>query len=129
MAKSKEIKMLVQRLAAMEQFIFLLQEAHSQADYHRNEAVKLSLANANSALSQAVKILAQEEISGAEKLTNVAWFYAKFARDLLSAEATEHLLGHDQFLDLIPTGEQTKQRLSEIMGRPLGKLCSTRYSG
>ncbi len=115
--QSKEIKQLIQKTAVLEQFVFLVQTAHKQADYHASEVVERSVTNANSALSQSVKELAKEEVWQAERLLNVAWFYAKFAQDILVAEATEHLLGQDQFLELIQSPEQTKKRLNEILNR------------
>ncbi len=115
---------MIQRTAVLEQYVFLIQTAHREADYHSSEVVKRSIANANSALTESIKVLAQEQIWQAERLLNVAWFYAKFAQDILAAEATEHLLGRGQFLELIPSPEQTKKRLSEILNRLQRRLDS-----
>ena len=46
------------------------------------------------------------------------WFYAKFGQDILVAEATEHLLGHDTFLDLV----ETKKHLHDWFTHTLERL-------
>lgn len=103
MTKTSESKELLERIAALEQFVYAIKEAQAAADYHHNEVVELSIINAESAIYESIKSLAQYDCCQTSKLLNVAWFYAKFAQDILAAEATEHLLGQDMFLDLVET--------------------------
>ena len=117
MPKTSDSKELIERIAALEQFVRAIEEAHAAADYHHSEVVELSIINAESAIYEAVKSLAQYDSWQAAKSLNVAWFYAKFAQEILAAEATEHILGQDQFLDLIETKEHLHDWFKHTIGR------------
>ena len=43
-------------------------------------------------------------------------FYAKVAQDVVSAEATEHILGRDCFLDLLEPAANIQAELNELVG-------------
>ncbi|MFA6207811.1 MAG: hypothetical protein WCT03_25530 [Candidatus Obscuribacterales bacterium] len=127
MAKLSQSKQLIERIAALEQFVCVVKEAQAAADYHQNEAVDLSVINAESALSEAVKSLAQYDRPNTAKLLNVAWFYAKFAQDILAAEATEHILGQGTYLDLVETPKQVQTWFEDTAIRLEKRLLS--YEG
>ncbi len=118
MPKQSNSKQLIEHIAALEQFVSVIKEAQAAADYHHSEVVELSIINAESAISEGVKSLAQYDRGQTTKSLNVAWFYAKFAQDILAAEATEHLLGHDTFLDLV----ETKKHLHDWFAHTLERL-------
>jgi hypothetical protein len=118
MPKQSDSKQLIEHIAALEQFVSVIKEAQAAADYHHSEVVELSIINAESAISEGVKSLAQYDRGQTTKSLNVAWFYAKFAQDILVAEATEHLLGHDTFLDLV----ETKKHLHDWFTHTLERL-------
>ena len=124
MPKPNESKQLIERIAALEQFVSAIKDAQVAADYHRSEVVDLSIINAESAISEAVKSLAQYDRSQTTKSLNVAWFYAKFAQDILAAEATEHILGQDTFLDLVETEKHLRDCISHTMERLEKRLLS-----
>lgn len=117
MAKQSDSKQLIARIAALEQFVSAIKEAQAAADYHHSEVVDLSIINAESAIYEGVKSLAQYDCRQTSKSLNVAWFYAKFAQDILVAEATEHLLGHDTFLDLVETKEHLHDWFTHTLER------------
>ena len=117
MAKNTNSKQLIERITALEQFVYVVKEAQKEADYHKNELVDLSIINAESAISEAVKSLAQYDRTQSDKSLNVAWFYAKFAQDILTAEATEHLLGQGHFLDLLETPKQVGEGFKQTVER------------
>lgn len=127
MAKRSESRQLIERIAALEQFVSAIKEAQAAAVYHQNEAVDLSVINAESALSEAVKSLAQYERTQTAKLLDVAWFYAKFAQDILAAEATENILGQGIYLDLVETPKQVRDWFEHTVERLENRLLS--YEG
>jgi|JI6StandDraft_1071083.scaffolds.fasta_scaffold00003_293 ABC-type nitrate/sulfonate/bicarbonate transport system substrate-binding protein len=127
MPKPSESRLLIERIAALEQFVSAIKEAQAAADYHRSEVVDLSIINAESAISEAVKSLAQYDRLQTNKSLNVAWFYAKFAQDILAAEATEHILGQDTFLDLVETQKHLHDWFQHTMERLEKRLLS--YEG
>lgn len=127
MPKPSESRLLIERIAALEQFVSAIKEAQAAADYHRSEVVDLSIINAESAISEAVKSLAQYDRLQTSKSLNVAWFYAKFAQDILAAEATEHILGQDTFLDLVETQKHLHDWFQHTMERLEKRLLS--YEG
>ncbi|CAN5588368.1 hypothetical protein BH11CYA1_BH11CYA1_46540 [soil metagenome] len=127
MTKANDSKHLIERISALEQFVIVIKDAQALAVYHKNEIVDLSIINAESAISEAVKSLAQYDKLQTIKSLNVAWFYAKFAQDILTAEATEHILGQDSYLDLIETQKQVSDSLKQTVERLAKRLKS--YEG
>ncbi|MBU6455275.1 MAG: hypothetical protein KGS72_26125 [Cyanobacteria bacterium REEB67] len=100
---SKQRELLLGRLTALEQLIVQIDGSYAAASatYHDSELAARSIDNARVALEDAVKSLARGHYDRVERLLNVTWFYAKFAQDIIDAEATEHLLGRGYFIDLI----------------------------
>ncbi|HNA73013.1 MAG TPA: hypothetical protein PKW73_06730, partial [Candidatus Obscuribacter sp.] len=97
---------LVRILALIEENLDEIDREHEAASaYHRSELVEVSRDNAQAALKEAVQFLALEDFPKAEREATAAWFYTDFARNILDAEFTEHHLGEDIFLDLVPTRE------------------------
>jgi|GEM_PF-3112678 len=105
----------VSRTAILEQLIWQLETAHQSAaaNYHRSELAESSLANATTTITEAVKSLALGEHDAVDRLHNVAWFYAKFAQDIVAAESTEHLLGNNRFFDLIEPRSKVQKDLRD----------------
>jgi len=92
----------INRSAALEQLIFQIEWAHrNAASYHNSELAARSIGNAHASLAEAIRSLSLGHHDRVDRLLNVTWFYAKFAQDIIAAEATEHLLGNDRFIDLI----------------------------
>ncbi len=107
---------LVRILALIEENLDEIDKEHETASaYHRSELVEVSRDNAQAALKEAVQFLALEDFSQAEREASAAWFYTDFARNILDAEFTEHHLGEDVFLDLVPTRESVKNEISNLM--------------
>jgi hypothetical protein len=118
----KDIDSLIESIAAMERFNEALVHVHAAATYRQTEIVSRSLENGALALAEAIKLLAQAKTLAAKRLLHVAWFYSKFASDILAAEATEHLLGQDQFLDLIQPHEQVRATIDATCKRLQSRL-------
>ncbi|MBI5174139.1 MAG: hypothetical protein SFV17_21575 [Candidatus Obscuribacter sp.] len=107
---------LVRIMALIEENLDEIDKEHEAASaYHRSELVEVSRDNAQAALKEAVQFLALEDFPKAEREAAAAWFYTDFARNILDAEFTEHHLGEDVFLDLVPTRESVKHEISSLM--------------
>ena len=115
--KSKQREALLDRAAALEQLIVQLDAARrtAAAAYHDSELAGRSIGNARAAAAAALKSLARGHYDRSERLLNVTWFYAKFAQDILNAEATEHILGNDRFLDLIEPASKIQAELLALI--------------
>jgi hypothetical protein len=114
---SKQRELLLGRLTALEQLIVQVGASYeaAAASYHDSELAARSLDNARVALEDAVKSLARGHYDRVERLLNVTWFYAKFAQDIVEAEATEHLLGRGCFLDLIEPAARVQVELFTLL--------------
>lgn len=106
----------------MERFIEALTETHAATTYRKSEIVSRSLKNSTLALAESLVSLGQGKVVRTERLLHVSWFYSKFARDILAAEATENLLGQDQFLELIQPHEQVRATINATLKRLHGRL-------
>jgi len=107
---------LVRILALIEENLDEIDKEHEAASaYHRSELVEVSRDNAQAALKEAVQFLALEDFPKAEREATAAWFYTDFARNILDAEFTEHHLGEDIFLDLVPTRESVTLEIASLM--------------
>ena len=107
----------ISHIAALEQLVAGIENAHktASASYHNSELADRSLSNANGAIAEALQSLSLGHYDEVERLLNVTWFYAKFAQDIVSAEATEHLLGEDRFLDLIEPTVKVQANLNDLV--------------
>jgi len=114
----------VSRTAILEQLIFQIDRAHQNAaaTYHQSELAESSLANATATITEAVKSLSLGNHDDVDRLHNVAWFYAKFAQDIVAAESTEHLLGNGRFFDLIEPRSQIQNQLHEYLALLSSKI-------
>jgi hypothetical protein len=117
-SKSNQREAAIDRVAVLEQLIAQIDAAQKSASssYHNSELASLSLSNADAAIAEAVKSLSLGHYERVDRLLHVTWFYAKFAQDIVGAEATEHLLGNDRFLDLIEPESKVQADLQELMG-------------
>ncbi len=117
--KGNQRESAVSRTALLEQLIDQIDGAQKSASssYHYSELAESSLSNANAAIAEAVKSLALGQFELVDRLLNVAWFYAKFAQDIVGAESTEHLLGNDCFLDLIEPASKVQTNLLELIAK------------
>jgi hypothetical protein len=122
--KNNQREAAVSRTAVLEQWIGQIDSAQKSASssYHKSELAELSILNANAAIAEAVKSLSLGHYDQADRLLNVTWFYAKFAQDIVGAEATEHLLGDDRFLDLIEPTSKVQADLKELVAAISAKL-------
>jgi hypothetical protein len=114
----KQRETLLRRAASLEQLIEQIdnERRHAAASYHDSELANRSIDNAAAALTSAIKSLSRGHHERVERLLNVTWFYAKIAQDVVSAEATEHILGRDRFLDLIEPTANIQAELSDLVG-------------
>ncbi|OPZ85878.1 MAG: hypothetical protein BWY75_02313 [bacterium ADurb.Bin425] len=106
---------LLRAMVLAEETLFDVEQEHARADYHQSELVSTSCENARTALTQAVRFYALDKPQRAEKHCCKAWFYLIFARKILEAEFTEHQLGENAFLDLIPTKQSIKREIKALM--------------
>jgi hypothetical protein len=115
--KGNQKEAVMSRTALLEQLVSQIDGAQKSASssYHYSELAERSLSNANDAIAESVKSLAMADYEQADRLLNVAWFYAKFAQDIVGAESTEHLLGNDCFLDLIEPASEVQANLKELV--------------
>ena len=116
-SKSNRREAAISRTVALEQLVSQVDGLRKSASssYHNSELAERSLANADSAIGEAVQSLSLGHYDRVDRLLNVTWFYAKFALDILGAEATEHLLGDDFFLDLIEPASKIEANLKELV--------------
>lgn len=107
---------LVRLIALLEETLADIDDEHEAASaYHQSELVETARVNAGHALTEAVRQLAMEHFNKAERHCAVTWFYLNFARGILDAEFTEHQLGEDVFLDLVPTQSAVRDEVTALM--------------
>lgn len=107
---------LVRLIALLEETLAEIDDEHEAASvYHQSELVESARVNAGQALTEAVRQLAMEHFHKAERHCAVSWFYLNFARGILDAEFTEHQLGEDVFLDLVPTHSAVRDEVTALM--------------
>ena len=101
MVKQSLTKNLVNnRLATVELALSMLTNDYEQATYRKNQLVFGCLKSASEELEAAFAEYLNSNLQRAFDLAAVAWLHCDFGRQLLDAEAIEHLLGESDYLEL-----------------------------
>ena len=112
MPKQLTRHLVILRLAAIERAVARLRFDYEQATYRQNELVDECVDCAEDECKQALKSLVREDVKRAAQHLSIAYLYQNFGRQLLDAEAVEHILGESDYLELTST-EHSWQALVE----------------
>ncbi len=126
MAKQSLTKNLVKnRLATVELALSKLDADYEQTTYRKNVLVADCIKNAREELEAAFEKLFDDNFQNAFELAGIAWLHTDFGRQLIDAEAIEHILGESDYLELsdigIPWENRAKTHLS-FLDQELQKL-------
>ncbi|MFA6210735.1 MAG: hypothetical protein WCT03_04615 [Candidatus Obscuribacterales bacterium] len=88
------------RLATVELALAKLTEDFKATTYRQNELIADCIKNATDELQTAFKSLFSGNLQESFDLAGVAWLYADFGRQILEAEAIEHILGESDYIEL-----------------------------
>ena len=101
MAKRSLTKNVVKnRLATVELAVSRLDNEYEQASYRKNQLVFDCIKSAREELEAAFEEHLDGNLQRAFDSSGIAWLHADFGRQLLEAEAVEHLLGESDYLEL-----------------------------
>lgn len=90
----------IENVAKLELLLAQLSQDHEAATYHRNPLVDECLSEAQDDLRQAMNAILRADLPSAKRLSDIAWLRIDFGRQLLDADAVEHLLGDSDYLEL-----------------------------
>ena len=97
MPKQSLTKNLVkQRLATVELAQSKLDNDYQETTYRHNQLVADCIKSAREELDEAFEKLYEDNLQRAFDLAGIAWLHTDFGRQLLDAEAIEHILGRKQ---------------------------------
>ncbi|CAN5432583.1 hypothetical protein BH11CYA1_BH11CYA1_41490 [soil metagenome] len=88
------------RLATVELALAQLTDNFKATTYRQNELIVNCIKNANCELQAAFDSLFAENVQECFDLAGIAWLYTDFGRQILEAEAIEHILGESDYLEL-----------------------------
>jgi len=116
-AKQSLTKNLVkQRLATVELALSKLDSDYQETNYRHNQLVAACIKSAREELDEAFEQLYADNLQPAFSLAGISWLHTDFGRQLIDAEAIEHLLGESNYLELseihIPWENKAKQLLA-----------------
>ncbi len=89
-----------ERLATVELALAQLTDKFNTTTYRQNELIANCIANARNELQEALDCLFNDQIQESFDRAGTAWLYADFGRQILEAEAVEHILGESDYLEL-----------------------------
>jgi hypothetical protein len=117
LAKQSLSKNLVKnRLATVELALSKLDAEFEQTTYRKNPLVSDCIKKARQELEAAFERLFDDEFQTAFDLAGIAWLHTDFGRQIIDAEAIEHLLGESDYLELteigIPWENKAKQHVA-----------------
>lgn len=117
MAKQSLTKNLVKnRLATVELALSKLDADYQETTYRKNTLVADCIKNAREELETAFESLFDDNFQSAFELAGIAWLHTDFGRQLIDAEAIEHILGESDYLELsdigVPWENRAKQHLA-----------------
>ena len=117
MAKQSLTKNLVKnRLATVELALSKLDADYEETTYRKSALVADCIKNAHEELDAAFERLFEDEYQKAFDLAGIAWLHTDFGRQIIDAEAIEHLLGESDYLELsdigIPWNDKAKQHFA-----------------
>lgn len=136
MAKQTLTKNLVKnRLATVELALSKLDADYEQTTYRKSALVADCVKNAREELEAAFERLFDEEYQQAFDLAGIAWLHTDFGRQIIDAEAIEHILGESAYLELsdigIPWKDKARQHfayLEQELQRVRAEINSSRGS-
>ncbi len=88
------------RLATVELALAQLTENFKATTYRQNELIADCIKKANDELKAALDSLFAGNTEESFDLAGMAWLYADFGRQILDAEAIEHILGESDYIEL-----------------------------
>ncbi len=88
------------RLASVELTLAKLTEDFKTTTYRQNELIADCIKNASNELKAALDYLFTGNLEESFDLAGMAWLYADFGRQILDAEAIEHMLGESDYIEL-----------------------------
>ncbi|HEY9732533.1 MAG TPA: hypothetical protein V6C89_11515 [Drouetiella sp.] len=101
MAKQNFPKNLVKnRLATVELALSKLSADYEETTYRKSAVVADCIKNAREELDAAFEKLFEDEYQRAFELAGIAWLHTDFGRQIIDAEAIEHILGESDYLEL-----------------------------
>lgn len=116
-----------ERITTVELTLSRLAESLAQATYRQSALVGECIESAESELEAAIRNLFRNELEKAFDLAGIAWLHADFGRQILEAEAIEHLLGESDYIELadisIPWRPQASLLLDSL-DEQLKQLCA-----
>ncbi len=117
MAKQSFPKNLVKnRLATVELALSKLSADYEETTYRKSAVVADCIKNAREELDAAFEKLFEDEYQRAFELAGIAWLHTDFGRQIIDAEAIEHILGESDYLELgeigIPWEDRAKQHFA-----------------
>jgi hypothetical protein len=89
-----------QRLATVELAQSKLDNDYQETTYRHNQLVADCIKSAREELDEAFEKLYEDNLQRAFDLAGIAWLHTDFGRQLLDAEAIEHILGESNYLEL-----------------------------
>jgi hypothetical protein len=105
-----------QRLAVVELALSKLDTDYEETTYRHNQLVSACIKSAHEELEEAFEQMYADNLQRAFNLSGIAWLHTDFGRQLIDAEAIEHILGESNYLELseihIPWESKTKQLFS-----------------
>ncbi|HEY9684023.1 MAG TPA: hypothetical protein V6C86_20745 [Oculatellaceae cyanobacterium] len=73
---------------------------YEQTTYRKSAVVLDCIKNAREELELAFEHMFEEELQKAFDLAGIAWLHTDFGRQIIDAEAIEHILGESDYLEL-----------------------------
>lgn len=89
-----------ERLATVELALAQLTDKFNSTTYRQNELISSCIENARNELQSALDSLFDGKTRESFDRAGTAWLYADFGRQILEAEAVEHILGESDYLEL-----------------------------
>jgi hypothetical protein len=92
----------IARMAKIELFLSGLTSEHeAAADYHRNMIVEECISKGKKDLLRARKVLFAGQIEECMTVLEIALLRINFGKQILEADAVEHILGESDYLELV----------------------------
>lgn len=89
-----------ERLTTVELALAQLTEKFNSTTYRQNDLIASCIENARNELQTALDNLFNGKTQEGFDRAGTAWLYADFGRQILEAEAVEHILGESDYLEL-----------------------------
>ncbi len=89
-----------ERLATVELALAQLTDKFNTTTYRQNDLIASCIASARNELQTALVSLFNGKTQESFDRAGTAWLYADFGRQILEAEAVEHILGESDYLEL-----------------------------